>query len=87
MIKISYSGCHVPPEIIQHAIWLYLRFTLSFRDLKDLLAERATCWGERPRRHRCAKMKSLQISNKGDRPWNRLAELAWTRRNIICGPA
>ena len=31
----------------------------------------------------CARMRSLQISNKGDRPWNRLAELAWTRRNIF----
>jgi len=32
MIKISYSGYRFPPEIIQHAIWLYIRFTLSFRD-------------------------------------------------------
>jgi putative transposase len=39
MIKISYSGYRFPPEIIQHAIWLYLRFTLSFRDVDDLLAE------------------------------------------------
>ena len=31
MINISYSGYRFPPEIIQHAIWLYLRFTLSFR--------------------------------------------------------
>ena len=31
----------------------------------------------------CARMRSLQISNKGDRPWNRLAELAWIRRNIF----
>jgi transposase-like protein len=29
-----------PPKIIQHAIWLYLRFTLSLRDVKELLAER-----------------------------------------------
>src|SRR5208282_6346328 len=29
-----------PPEIIHHAIWLYLRFTLRFRDVEDLLAER-----------------------------------------------
>ena len=28
------------PEIIQRAIWLYLRFTLSFRDVEDLMAER-----------------------------------------------
>jgi hypothetical protein len=27
-------------------------------------------------------MRSLQISDKGDRPWNRLAELGWTRRNV-----
>ena len=29
-----------PPEIIQHAVWLYFRFALSFRDVEDLLAER-----------------------------------------------
>ena len=40
MIKISYSGYRFPPEIIQHAFWLYIRFTLSFRDIEDLLAER-----------------------------------------------
>ena len=40
MTKISYSGYRFPPEIIQQAIWLYLRFTLSFRDVEDLLAER-----------------------------------------------
>jgi transposase-like protein len=40
MNKISYKGYRFPPEIIQQAIWLYLRFTLSFRDLEDLLAER-----------------------------------------------
>lgn len=40
MTKISYLGYRFPPEIIQQAIWLYLRFTLSFRDVEDLLAER-----------------------------------------------
>jgi putative transposase len=40
MTKISYSGYRFPLEIIQQAIWLYLRFTLSFRDVEDLLAER-----------------------------------------------
>jgi putative transposase len=40
MTKISYLGCRFPPEIIQQTIWLYLRFTLSFRDVEDLLAER-----------------------------------------------
>ena len=40
MTKISYSGYRFPPDIIQQAIWLYLRFSLSFRDVEDLLAER-----------------------------------------------
>ncbi len=39
-MKISYAGYRFPPEVIDHAIWLYLRFTLSFRDVEDLLAER-----------------------------------------------
>ena len=40
MKRISYSGYRFPPAIIQQAIWLYLRFTLSLRDVEDLLAER-----------------------------------------------
>ena len=40
MTKINYSGYRFPPEIIQLAIWLYVRFTLSFRDVENLLAER-----------------------------------------------
>jgi putative transposase len=40
MRKIRYAGYRIPPEVIDHAIWLYLRFTLSFRDVEDLLAER-----------------------------------------------
>ena len=33
-------GYRFPPEIISHAVWLYHRFSLSFRDVEDLLAER-----------------------------------------------
>jgi putative transposase len=40
MRKISYAGYRFPPEVIHQAIWLYLRFTLSFRDVEDLLPER-----------------------------------------------
>ncbi len=40
MTKISYSGYRFPPEVIQQAVGLYLRFSLSFRDAEDLLAER-----------------------------------------------
>src|SRR4029077_13240411 len=40
MTTISYSGYRFPAEIIQHAVWIYLRFTLSYRDVEELLAER-----------------------------------------------
>jgi putative transposase len=40
MAPLCYRRHRFPPEIIQHAIWLYLRFTLSYRDVEDLLAER-----------------------------------------------
>ena len=34
-------GHRFPASIIQHAVWLYFRFSLSFRDVEDLLAERS----------------------------------------------
>jgi putative transposase len=40
MTPISYARHRFPPEVIRHAVWLYFRFTLSFRDVEDLLAER-----------------------------------------------
>jgi putative transposase len=35
-----YRGYRFPPEIISHAVWLYHRFCLSFRDVEELLAKR-----------------------------------------------
>src|ERR1700726_1702330 len=40
MAELSYRRHRFPPVVIQHAVWLYLRFTLSYRDVEDLLAER-----------------------------------------------
>src|SRR6202040_4283073 len=40
MDQLSYRRHLFPAPIIQHAIWLYLRFTLSYRDVEELLAER-----------------------------------------------
>ncbi len=38
--KSLYHGYRFPSEIISHAVWLYHRFCLSFRDVEDLLGER-----------------------------------------------
>src|SRR3954464_4823109 len=40
MSALSYSGYRFPRDVIQRAVWMYLRFTLSFRDVEELLAER-----------------------------------------------
>jgi len=40
MSRSPYHGHWFPPAVIQHVVWLYLRFTLSLRDVEDMLAER-----------------------------------------------
>lgn len=40
MTLSDYAGYRFPSEVIQRAVWMYLRFTLSYRDVEDLLAER-----------------------------------------------
>ena len=40
MQSISYTRHQFPAEVIQYAVWLYLRFTLSYRDVEELLAWR-----------------------------------------------
>ena len=40
MTTISFKHHRFPAEFIRHAVWLYARFTLSYRDVEDLLAER-----------------------------------------------
>ncbi len=37
---LSYHGYRFPPEIISHAVWLYHRFCLSYREVEELLTER-----------------------------------------------
>jgi putative transposase len=39
MPPVSYSSYRFPSDIIQRAVWMYLRFTLSFRDVEELPAE------------------------------------------------
>ncbi len=40
MKTTPYHGFRFPKTIIQHAVWLYLRFTFSLRDVEELPAER-----------------------------------------------
>ncbi len=35
-----YKNHRFPPEIISHAVWLYFRFTLSYRDVEEMMLAR-----------------------------------------------
>jgi len=70
MNPVSFKRHRFPPEVIRYAVWLYFRFTLSVRDVEELLAERGIevsresirCWAIKfgplfaanLRRRRCA---------------------------------
>ncbi|MEA3012564.1 MAG: putative transposase [Sphingomonadales bacterium] len=40
MDPLSFKRHRFGPDVIRHAVWLYFRFTLSLRDIEELLAER-----------------------------------------------
>ena len=40
MTRVSYKRHRFPATVIQHAVWLYFRFTLSLRDVEEMLAQR-----------------------------------------------
>ncbi len=40
MHQLSFKRHGFPPDIIRHSVWLYARFTLSYRDVEEMLAER-----------------------------------------------
>ena len=60
-----------------------LRLQLRLDLARVFIRQRAVLVWTAPDGIDCARMRSLQISDKGDRPWNRLAELGWTRRSIF----
>ena len=39
-VVVSYKGFRFPVEVISHAVWLYHRFPLSFREVEELLLAR-----------------------------------------------
>ena len=67
---ISFKRHRFPADVIRHAVWLYFRFSLSFRDVEELLAQRGIevsyetvrCWtikfgpliAKRLKKRRCA---------------------------------
>jgi len=55
----SYRRHRFPPAIIGHAVWLYFRFALSYRDVEELLAERGVLVTYEPIRQWCRKFGQI----------------------------
>ena len=58
-----YAGYRYPPQVISHAVWLYHRFTLSFRDTEDLLAARGINVSYETVRNWCINHSTEQYEN------------------------
>ena len=58
-VSASYRRHRFPPEIISHADWLYYRFTLSYRDVEEMLAQRGITVSYEAIRYWCRKFGSL----------------------------
>ncbi|OFA29684.1 transposase [Glaciecola punicea] len=57
-----YAGYRYPPQVISHAVWLYHRFTLSFRDVEELLAARGISVSYETVRNWCIKFGNQYCS-------------------------
>ncbi len=68
-----YHGHRYPREIISHAVWLYYRFGISFRDVEDLLAERGIVVSYETIRRWCAKF-GLDYAKRLKRQQGRLGD-------------
>lgn len=76
MVRTSFERQRFPADIIRHAIWLYFRFTLSFRDVEEMLARRGIevsyetvrCWTIRFGPQIAVRPKRSLANEQGHRP-------------------
>ena len=67
----SYKGHRYPVEIINHCVWLYFRFPLSFREVEELMLVRGVAVSYETIRRWCAKFGQAyanQLRRRRPRP-------------------
>src|SRR4029077_17231928 len=67
----SYKGHRYPVEIIGHCVWLYFRFSLSFREVEELMLARGVVVSYETIRRWCAKFGQAyanQLRRRRPRP-------------------
>jgi putative transposase len=70
-----YRRHRFPPDVIAHAVWLYVRFPLSLRMAEDVLAARGVIvsrqtvrlWAEKFDRHFANEIRKRSIGKLGDK--------------------
>ncbi len=70
----SYRRHRFPAEIISHCVWLYFRFTLSFRDVEEMMAERGITVSYEAVREWCLKFGGAyakRMRSRSPRPGDR----------------
>ena len=72
--KTAYFRHRFPAEIISHCVWLYFRFSLSFRDIEEMMAKRGVVLTYETVREWCLKFGGTyakSIRSRGSRPGDR----------------
>ena len=81
----SYQGHRYPLEIINHSVWLYFRFSLSFREVEELMLAR----GDKGARASLTDRSSQPRGCPTKRPqgWNAVVELRNQSGSLVCNLA
>ena len=89
-----YKRHRFPAEIISHCVWLYFRFSLSYRDVQEMMAERGVIvsheavryWGRKfDERDGCPAADVFSMSSRARVSWQyRVSSGIWDSRRSPC---
>lgn len=77
MATISYARHQFPPDVIRRAVWLYMRLTLSYRDVEDMLSSAIRFRRAKGRCEACGRPHGKLVVHLGDGRWWDDERRAW----------
>lgn len=88
MATISYARHQFPPDVIRRAVWLYMRLTLSYRDVEDMLSTAIRFRRAKGRCEACGRPHGKLVVNLGDGRWWDDERRAWRsgQGKALCRP-
>jgi putative transposase len=75
-----YKRHRFPAEIISHCVWLYFRFSLSDRDVQEMMAERGVIVSHEAVRYWGRKFGQRYAINSAEDGRGRVTRGTWTKR-------